>query len=524
MKKKNISGAIGSVMFIMIASRLLALFSSQLYMSVFGTDSIYINIYSYAINIPNIIFTCIGTALSTVVIPIYVGHKAVGEQGEAKVFADNIITIATLLTLAVIAISICISPILVRFTGFSKTLEAKNYAVKTLVMVMPVMLFYAWNYIFQGMLQADGKYRIPAFVSVPSSLVVIVYVILFGQRFGVTGLLIATIAGLSLQAFILIPPLMKGGYRYNFRLKLKDPDILKVARMTVPVLVGVGSYQINMLFNSTMIARYDAGMVTLITFVQNITVQLVVSISYSVTAVIYPKLSECRAKGDMESYKDNLSNVLKSVMVLLIPITAGYISVREPLLNFLVGWGKVSPDSVKKAEIFLSLYALGVVGIGLKEIMDRAFYSLEDTRTSAINGFFIMGVNIVLTLLLMSVFGAYGIPLAYSLASLLGIVNLMWQLKRKIGSYVPGMIKEVIKSLVCSALMMILVWILLKFMQNLMLGDSLFAKLLSLVVPVGAGVIAYAVAGYVIGIQAIRLYGNKFVSILTKNKGPFGEE
>ena len=67
-------------MVIMIASRLLALFSSQVYMSVFGTDNIYINIYSYAINIPNIIFTCIGTALSTVVIPIYVGHKAVGEN------------------------------------------------------------------------------------------------------------------------------------------------------------------------------------------------------------------------------------------------------------------------------------------------------------------------------------------------------------------------------------------------------------------------------------------------------------
>ena len=55
MSKKSIGGAISSVMVIMIASRLLSLFSAQLYMSVFGTDSIYINIYSYAINIPNII-------------------------------------------------------------------------------------------------------------------------------------------------------------------------------------------------------------------------------------------------------------------------------------------------------------------------------------------------------------------------------------------------------------------------------------------------------------------------------------
>ena len=86
LKKFKFLSAIGSVMVIMIASRLLALFSSQIYMSVFGTDNIYINIYSYAINIPNIIFTSIGTALSTVVIPIYVGHKAVGENEKAKKF------------------------------------------------------------------------------------------------------------------------------------------------------------------------------------------------------------------------------------------------------------------------------------------------------------------------------------------------------------------------------------------------------------------------------------------------------
>ncbi len=518
MAKKNIAGAIGSVMFIMIASRLLALFSSQIYMSVFGTDSIYINIYSYAVNIPNIIFTCIGTALSTVVVPLYVGHKALGEEDKAREFANNIITIASILTLVVIGISVVISPVLVDFTGFSETTKGKAYATKALMIVMPVMLFYAWNYIFQGMLQADGKYRLPAFVSVPSSLVVIIYVLVFGERFGVTGLLIATIAGLSLQAFILIPPLVKGGYRYRPRLNLKDPDIVKAAKMTVPVLIGVGSYQINMLFNSTMIARYDATMVTLITFVQNITIQLVVSISYSVTAVMYPKLSECVAKNDMPGYKDQLGNVLKSVMVLLIPITAGYISVRGPLLDFLVGWGKVQASSVSRAEVFLSLYAIGVVGIGFKEIMDRAFYSLKNTWISAVNGFVIMGINVVLTLVLRHFLDAYGIPLAYSIASLVGVFNLMFILRIKIGSYAPGMLKEVAKAVICSLIMMGAVWLTSKGVSKIFAGEGLVDKVIVLGVPVVAGVLVYAVSGYAIGIEAIRFYSGKILSKLKRSK------
>ena len=91
--KKNLLGAVSSVMVIMVLSRLLSLVSSQVYMSCFGVSDPKLNVYSYAISIPNVIFTCVGTALSTVVIPIYVGHMAVGRHKEAKKFADNIIVI-----------------------------------------------------------------------------------------------------------------------------------------------------------------------------------------------------------------------------------------------------------------------------------------------------------------------------------------------------------------------------------------------------------------------------------------------
>ncbi len=504
MKKKNIGSLIGSVMVIMIASRLLSLFSSQLYMSVFGTDNIYINIYSYAINIPNIIFTAIGTALSTVVIPIYVGHRAVGDNDKAKLFADNIITVSTVLTFVLVVFGICISPILVGFTGFSENASHFAYAKKCLMIVMPVMFFYAWNYIFQGMLQAEGKFSLPAFVSVPSSLIVIGYVLFLSGRFGVTGLFYASLVGLSLQALILIPPLVRGGYKYRPRFRLKDPDIIKSAKMTLPVLVGVGAYQLNMLFNSTMIARYETGLVTILTFVQNITIQLVLAFVYSVTAVIYPRLSESAAKGDMSEYKDTLGGILKTVSAFLIPISVGFISVREPLLNFLVAWGKVTGDAVDKAEVFLCLYSLGIIGIGLKEILDRAFYSVKNTKISAVNGFVIMFANVVLSLSFMPLLGAYGIPLAYSISSIIGLLNLLYQLRRKIGAFAKGMGTEIIKSVICSAIMLFIVHLVSTYLGAYLISDSFFARALKLIVPAVSGVISYASFGFVFRIEAIK--------------------
>jgi len=509
LKKTNIGGLIGSVMIIMIASRLLSLLSSQIYMTTFGTESIYINIYSYAINIPNIIFTSIGTALSTVVIPIYVGHRAVGELDKAKKFADNIITVSTVLTLILVILGICLSPLLVGFTDFTKTEASRSFAVKSLMIVMPVMFFYAWNYIFQGMLQAAGKFWLPAFVSVPSSLIVIAYVVFLSDRFGVTGLLFATIIGLSLQAFILVPPLVKDGYRYRPCFRLGDPDIKKAGSMTVPVLIGVGAYQLNMLFNSTMIAKYDAGMVTILTFVQNISIQLVLAFVYSITAVVYPKLSESAAKNDMNEYKQTLSGILKSVSALLIPITFGFISVRRPLLQFLAAWGKVTPEAVSKAEVFLSLYAIGLIGIGLKEILDRALYSVKNTRISAVNGFVIMAVNIVVSLSLMPFIGAYGIPLAYSAASIVGLCNLLWQLKRKVGSFATGMGKEIVKSIVCAVLMAVAVGGVNAFLDSQNFADSFGVRVIVLIVPAFVGVCVYAVLGYILKIEAVRQYADK---------------
>lgn len=506
MKKKNLAGAIGSVMVIMITSRLLSLFSAQVYMSVFGTDSIYINIYSYAINIPNIIFTCIGTALSTVVIPLYVGHKAVGEEQKAKYFADNIITVSTVLTFILVIIGMCIAPLLVNFTGFAEDDVSRSYAVKSLMIVMPVMFFYAWNYIFQGMLQSCGRYKLPAFVSVPSSLIVIAYVLFLSDRFGVTGLLFATVAGLAMQALILIPPLIKEGYRYRPVFKLNDPDIINAAKMAVPVLVGVGAYQLNMLFNSTMIARCDKTMVTILTFVQNITIQMVLAFVYSITAVIYPKLTQSAAVGDMDGYKLTLCQILKNVSIMLIPISVGYISVRGPLLNLLVAWGKVSAASVSKAEIFLSLYAVGIFGIGLKEILDRALYSVKNTKVSAVNGIFIMIVNVALSLILINYIGAYGIPLAYSVSSLAGCANLLWQLKRKVGSYAPGMGAEIIKSLLAAGIMFACVFGINRAADIFLISDGLFIRLVKLGAPAFCGVVVYAVFAYVFKCETVRTF------------------
>lgn len=486
-------------MVIMVLSRLLSLVSTQVYMSYFGVTDKFLNIYSYAVTVPNTIFTCVGTALSTVVIPIYVGHLALGRDREAKKFADNIITVSLFLTLILVLVGIGISPVLPKFTAFAENSETYSFAVKALMIVMPVMFFYALNYIFQGMLQAVGRYKLPAFVSVPSSLIVICYTVFFSDKFGVTGLLIATVIGLSMQAVILIPPLVVEGYRYKPSFDIKHPDIIRAGKMTVPVLLGVGAYQINMLYNNTMIARFD-GMVTLLLYVQNITVYLVLAFIYSITAVIYPRLTRSASKGDMEGYKSTLSGIIMSVCTLLIPMSFGFIGVRKSLLNLIAAWGKITPDDISRAAILLVMYSVGILGIGLKEILDRALYALGNTKISAINGVVIMVTNIILSLVFMYFFGAYGIPLAYSIASLTGMCVLLYAIKKKVGSFAKGLGTLILKCVASSAVMLLVVETLNRALN---LQGGLIARMINLFVPVTVGLITYALMAILLKIKPV---------------------
>lgn len=493
--KKNLFGSISYVMLIMIFSRLLALVSTQVYMSFFGASDLYLNIYSYAISIPNIIFTCFGTALSTVVIPIYAGYIAQDNKESAKSFADTLITVTTVFTGLLVLVGIAISPILPRFTS----LGDYHFAVRALMIMMPAMLFYGLNYIFQGILQSHGKYGWPAFVSVPSSLVVILYVIFLGDRFGVLGLLVATLIGLSLQAFILIPPLVRTGYRYKATFSLRNQDMRAALKMTLPVLLGVSAYQMNMFYNTTMIANFP-GMVTLLTYVQNLTLYLVLAFAYSITAVIYPKLTSFAAVDDMDSYKETLRKILGTIIILLVPVTFGFISVRQELLQLITQWGKVTESDVAAAAGLLCMYSIGILGIGLKEVLDRAFYALRETKLPAINGFFIMIVNIVLSQILMRHMGAFGIPLAYSVASLAGTVVLLFFLKRKIGPFGKGLGTVLLKSLFAAAVMLAFVVALGGYLKGALPGDTLVLRLVRLGLPCLSGVLIYGIFALILGL------------------------
>lgn len=485
---KSTAKSVGTVFIIMMLSRLLSFFASIAYMTHFG-ENLQMDIYSYALQFPNIIFNSFGTALVTVVIPIFAGYIGTGDKDRAHKFANNIITLSIASAVLLSVLGIVLAPVFPLLTRFKY--DGYNFAVTALRIMIPVIVFYAMNYVLQGILQSLGRFNMPALVSIPSSVAVIIYVYMFSKMFGVLGLVIATASGLAMQGLILIPPLYRTDYRYRPSFDVKDEDIKKAMFLIAPVLLGTCAYPLNMLYNITVSANFK-DTVALMTFVQNIILYSVLAFIYSITSVIFPKLTMLASQNNMDEFRTSLIKVIRIVIFFLIPTTFGFILLRHQLLDLIIGWNKITKENVNLASDILALYSIGITGVGIVEVVYRAFYSMKNTVWPVVNSIIIVVVNIIASIILIRFKGPLGIPMAYSISAITGMVVLLCLFRRHMGDFglkkLAGPVLKVVLSCIVMALAVILCTRLLTGFEN---GHAFIVKGVHLFVPAAVGALVY---------------------------------
>ncbi len=504
MKKSNQLRSIGSVMILMLVGKLLSLLANQVYLSYFGADNEQLNIFSWVLQIPNYLFQSLGTGLSSTVIPLYAALLAQKKMKEASRFGSNIICITSLGMVLLIGLGLAISPILPRLTDFTD----KAYAAKALAIMMPVMFFYAMTNIYQGILQSMDRHLSAALINLPSGIVILLYIALLADRFGVTGLLLTVVFGLFLQFAILPLPAHRAGFRFRPVVDFKDENIRTVGRMMLPVVLGASAYQFNMFFNNTMMSAVEPESVTLFNFVQTLILSSVMTLVLAITSVKYPALTVCAAREDMMGFRRELSGTMGGMIYLLTPIAFGLVILGHPLLELISLHGKVVPENIVTEATFLTMYSLCIVFLGLKEIADRALYSLRITKVSAWIGVVIMAVNIVFGYILsrMTPLGAAGIPLGYSIGVIAGTAWLLLRLKKEILYFGGGLMPTTVQSILGSVAMSAVVIAAHRWLGGAFGSGSIFDRIVLVFVPTAIGMIVYFVLTYLMKTQPIRAF------------------
>lgn len=419
------------LMCIILISKTTGFFRDIILAKSFGASNI-TDAYLTAINIPVVLFDGISAALGTTFIPMF--FKIREDKGEEEVnkFTSNILNIVILLSILLIIVGLAFTPYIVKIfaIGFDNSLLKLTTQYARILLFS--MVFIAMNGLISSYLIARGNVYISGLVTIPFNIFVIIAIVLgkvTNSYIMVFGTMLAYVAQLLFQ----LPFLYKKGYSHSFTINFKDENIKSIILLVTPVFLGSYVNQINTVINRTLASTLEVGSITALNYANKLNIFAVGIVVTSLTTVMYPILSRLVSENNIKEFKKNISKSINLIVVIMVPIMVIVMDLSTPIVKMLFEGGSFDTRATYLTSTALFYYALGMVAYGVRDILAKAFYSLQDTKTPVKNATISVVINIILSIILSKVMGIGGLALASSIASTVTACLLFISLRRKVG-------------------------------------------------------------------------------------------
>jgi putative peptidoglycan lipid II flippase len=183
--------------------------------------------------------------------------------------------------------------------------------------------------------------------------------------------------------------------------------------------------QLNFWVNNNLGSRMAEGSIISLTYGFMLMLMAQAAIAQSVAIAALPTFSAQYALGKIDEMRVSLASTIRSMFLLALPATVGLILLARPIVSMLYQRGKFTAVTTEMTAWALTWYAAGLLGHSVMEVLTRAFYAQQDTKTPVIIGTIAMGLNVVFSITFARLFDQIGwmphggLALANSLATAL---------------------------------------------------------------------------------------------------------
>lgn len=502
------------IMMATLLSRVLGFLRETILANFYGTSMV-ADVFVLTLNIPGLIISIVGSVIYMMYIPIYYDTKErLGEEGSLE-FTNNILNILSVFSIIVAILGIIFAAQIIKVFAIGFEGEKFDLAVKFLRIMMLGVLFLSINKVQSSYLQVKDSYLPASLVGVVYNIIIIISIIA-SVRYGSYYMAIGALLGLLGQVLLLVPFMHKKDYRYKFYINLKDESILKMVKLSIPMMVGVAMSQLNVYVDKALASTLGDGRLSALNYASRLNDFVVALFVTSLITVIYPKLSQFVNNDDKKSFKKIIVKSSNCLLLVVVPITFGAIILAEPIVRVLLERGSFSSESTLMTSNALRLYAVGVIAYAVKEVLSRGFYSLGDTKTPMINSSTAVVINIILDLVFIKPFSYMGLAMATSISYMVSVVLMFFSLRKKVGSFNGNaVIITFIKSLVASIFMSIGVILSYKGLVSV-LGLGFLAESLSIAVAILLGVLIYIICIKLLQVEEMNLLEEAIKNFLKK--------
>lgn len=427
----TITGGAIIIAFFSVLSKALGLYRDRLLAARFGAGDI-LDVYYAAFKLPDLVFnTLILGALAAAFIPVFVRYLK-QDRDEAFLISNAVLNLLLLVvgfcSLLIIIFAPRIMPWLV--PGFDE-LGMELTARLTRIMFLSVFIFTFSN-ILSGVLNSFKRFLAFAIAPVLYNLGIVIGILyLFPHpRIGIDGLAWGVVLGSFLHFFVQLLAVYRLGWRYQPLLRWSHQGVKKIIRLMLPRTFALGVNQINQLVIMVIASTLATGSVAIFNLANNLQSLNIIGISLAVSC--FPVLSEALADNDQNRFRQIFSFSFRRIMFIVLPLSLLVFLLRSQIVRLILGSGLFDWQATLTTATTLGFFVISLFAQSLIPLLVRSFYSLEDTRTPVFITSFSVVVNIITAISLSRWLGVAGLALAFSLASILNFVLLLFFLKKKI--------------------------------------------------------------------------------------------
>ncbi|HSZ52418.1 MAG TPA: murein biosynthesis integral membrane protein MurJ [Caulobacteraceae bacterium] len=523
--------AAGVVGLAVIGSRLFGLVREVVFAAMFGAGKL-LDVYIAAFRIPNLLRDLFAEgALSLAFTTLFTRTWETEGEKPAWELANLILTAMIFLMGLVCVAAIAGAPAIVEVTnfGFHNVPGKFDLAVRLTRILFPFILFVSLAAAVMGMLNARFVFGVPASASTVFNIVSVVAGVglafafepgalanwrhpVFDERalYGVSaGVLLGGLCQLGMQ----LPSLFAQGFRFRWRLNLRDPRLAELWRLMWPSLIAAATVQVNVLINGMFASEINGGQSWLYCAFR--LMQLPIGVfGVSLGTATLPAVTRAAARGDMDAFGHTVRDSLRLAAFLTLPAAAGLAALADPIIAVIYQHGRFSAHDTHQTAMALQAYAVGLSGYAAILVLRPCFYALNLPKIPMRVSLIGIAICLILNLFNMLVLklGHVGLALSTSAVAIINMGQLFFALRKRVdlgagAPWIGFLARCLLAAGVCAGLAM---------------GASWEAAHLGMprIVGLGAGV-ALGVGGYFAAARVLGLSESHEAWLMIRRRIPF---
>lgn len=504
--EKKAVRTIGFMAVIIFVAKIMGLLRETMIAGVYGRgyESDLINT---ATQIPLLFFDMtLGIAILSTFVPIFNKYLEKESRERAEEFANNFMnTVITVSTLAAIAGIIFAEPIVsIMVPGFdeNKVLET----ARLLRLLFPAIIFTAAAYTSVGILQSLGEFNVPSLISFVSNLIMILYLTVFGDKFGLTGVILSMLLAWAAQLLVQIPSLRKKGFKYRLTFNFRDEGIKEAAILALPVLISSWIQPVCAVINMAFGSSLGDGAVSGLNWANKIYIIMVGVFAYAITNFIFPTLSRMSAGDNEKGFAETTRTSIGFAVYIITYIAAMFIALSVPIIKVVFEHGEFTADDTMLTASALLYYSFGMVAYAICEVLNKSFYAIQDGKTPMYSSIVGIAVNFIAAYLLVGVFkmGVGGLALSGAVSSVSIALVLLVMINKRRGRVITlEFVINMLKTFVCGIAASLTARLIYRFTENIM-GGGIIVTFVKLCIAAFPALLVYMTLGFILRVKEIK--------------------